>query len=249
MLETIREYAEEELAKDPTETAVRHRHAAYFTEMAEQAADGWVGPDSVQIGDRLEVELDNLRAALRVTVDTPYPRLALLLASKLLYLWKIRGHRREGIAWLEAADAIAEGEAPELRTDASGSCGALAGLIDDLDRAREALERAMLYALETGDEAIIAKVSMNLAIVQLIVQLDNEEAIPTLTKAAAYFRETGDGRPCVLSRQHCVREAGAGRRPRCSRKGRGKSCRSVASSSTAITSRGCSRPRAARSSA
>ncbi len=191
MLETIREYAEEELTKDPAKATIRHGHAAYFAELAEQAYDGWAGPDSVQIGDRLEIELDNVRAALRVAIDQPYPRLALLLASKLVYLWSERGRRREGLAWNEAADAIAEGEDAGVRAVALRVAGGLAGELSELKRSRELLDKAMEFGRDAGDDTLVARIEGNLGVAD-IREGDFTSGIKRLLAAAAFFREKGD---------------------------------------------------------
>ncbi len=75
MLETIREYARERLATevgDPTGTGrqgesdtLERAHALYFMQLAEEAEPHLSGPDQVAWLDHLEVEHDNLRAALR----------------------------------------------------------------------------------------------------------------------------------------------------------------------------------------
>jgi predicted ATPase/class 3 adenylate cyclase len=64
MLETIREYALERLDAIGETAEVRTRHAAYYTEFAQQAGVGLKGPDERGWLERVEDELDNLRAAV-----------------------------------------------------------------------------------------------------------------------------------------------------------------------------------------
>ena len=61
LLETVREYALERLRERGEEDACRHRHAAYFLALAEQAEPALFGPTRIPWLDRLEPELDNLR--------------------------------------------------------------------------------------------------------------------------------------------------------------------------------------------
>jgi predicted ATPase len=65
MLETIREYALEQLIAAGEETGARRAHAGYFAQLAEDAETGLRGPELQHWRDRLEAELDNLRAAVR----------------------------------------------------------------------------------------------------------------------------------------------------------------------------------------
>ena len=64
MLETIREYAMEQLADTDEMVACTNAHTAWCLNLAEQAAPFWFTPDQVAWADRLEADHDNLRAAL-----------------------------------------------------------------------------------------------------------------------------------------------------------------------------------------
>ena len=64
MLETIREYALERLDANDETADVRGRHAAYYTDLAQEAGAGLKGADERTWLERIEDELDNLRAAV-----------------------------------------------------------------------------------------------------------------------------------------------------------------------------------------
>ena len=64
MLETIREFAVEQLEASGEADIVRQAHARYFLDLAEANAGGLLGQDQPVKIDRLRVDLDNLRAAL-----------------------------------------------------------------------------------------------------------------------------------------------------------------------------------------
>jgi len=66
MLETIREYARERLARDDDPEGTRRRHAEHYLEIAERAQEQLEGPGQLAALDRLEADHDNLRAALAV---------------------------------------------------------------------------------------------------------------------------------------------------------------------------------------
>src|SRR5687768_2019789 len=64
MLETIREYAAEQLDASGEDAAMRRRHAQFFLAFAERAAPRLNGPEQVSWLDRLTAEHDNVRAAI-----------------------------------------------------------------------------------------------------------------------------------------------------------------------------------------
>jgi predicted ATPase/DNA-binding SARP family transcriptional activator len=101
LLETIRQYAREKLL-DATEVeveVVRARHLDYFTALAERAEPQLAGPQQVQWLDRLEAELDNLRAALEWALVSNVSA-GLRLASALARFWDAHNYNREGGEWL-----------------------------------------------------------------------------------------------------------------------------------------------------
>jgi non-specific serine/threonine protein kinase len=100
MLETIHEYASEQLSESGEEQAVSAAHMAWCLDLAERAAPFWFTPAQAEWGDRLEAEHDNLRAALSRSRPSPGTA-ALRLAGRLWPFWFIRGHHTEGRAWLE----------------------------------------------------------------------------------------------------------------------------------------------------
>ncbi|MCA1645357.1 MAG: protein kinase, partial [Chloroflexi bacterium] len=100
MLETVRQYALEQLASSGELGDAQLRHAEYCVELAEAAEPELVGPHQVHWFERLEREHDNLRAALRWCIDTRALNLGARLGGSLWYFWSTRGYPREGRTWL-----------------------------------------------------------------------------------------------------------------------------------------------------
>jgi non-specific serine/threonine protein kinase len=104
MLETIREYAEEKLLDSGDTASFRDRHRDYYLDLAEEAAVGLLGPDQIQWGRRLEIEHNNLRAALVWCRADPHGADGEeRLAGALGRFWQDRGYVAEGCAWLTHA--------------------------------------------------------------------------------------------------------------------------------------------------
>jgi non-specific serine/threonine protein kinase len=133
MLELIREYALERLAASGEETAVRARHARYFTAFAEAAeAPLRTAAQGVWL-ERFEQDHANLRLALEWLAaqtsagDEAAAESGLRLAGALWWFWHLRGHNAEGRAWLAAfLDAPAAAAATTFRGRALFGAGFLA---------------------------------------------------------------------------------------------------------------------------
>jgi non-specific serine/threonine protein kinase len=114
LLETVRQYAQEQLLAAGESAHVRHRHLAWCLALAEEGDAGIKGPEEAGWLQRLETEHDNLRAALAWSMlaspTTPadsasraQPATGLRLAGALWWFWVSRGHNLEGQRWLDAA--------------------------------------------------------------------------------------------------------------------------------------------------
>ena len=106
MLETIREYALEQLEASDEAEQVRRRHAAHFLALAETAAPHLEGRERGTWLDRLDLEHDNLRAALGWALGGGAAELGARIALALAghgwsSFWRLRGHGSEALRWLE----------------------------------------------------------------------------------------------------------------------------------------------------
>ncbi len=106
LLETVRDYAAEHLARRPgselDETRAAHRD--HYLALVETVGQHLRGPDEAAWLDRLEVEFDNIRAALAFSLADPdSAEPGLRLAVRLRWFCQLRGHSGEV---LEALDAL-----------------------------------------------------------------------------------------------------------------------------------------------
>ena len=101
MLETIREFAAERLAGTPQAARLRGAHAAAFLALAEEAARPMTGRGQQDWLERLDLEHNNLRAAIDWYRQEDPPA-ALRLAVAMSWFWSLHGHYTEGRQRLRA---------------------------------------------------------------------------------------------------------------------------------------------------
>ena len=153
MLETIREYALDQLTANGELDAVRQQHIDYFVKLAEGAEAHAFGHEQVAWFDQLEIEFDNLRAALSWSLQS---ETGLRLAGALGWFFSERSHWNEGLDWLERMLTSNPDAPASLRAKAFHSAGAQAGLLGDEGRARALCEQALALARSANDRWNIA---------------------------------------------------------------------------------------------
>lgn len=108
MLETIREYAQERLASSGEADAVHREHALYYLALAERAQPEQGAEPALDSWwwTRLEIDHDNLRAALRWAIEQREREIGIRLGLLLWRFWNLGSHLGEGRRWLDALLAL-----------------------------------------------------------------------------------------------------------------------------------------------
>jgi predicted ATPase/class 3 adenylate cyclase len=149
MLETIRQYARERLAKSGVEGEARRRHAEHFLAFAEHAR-GPTRDFSRDYFARIEGEHDNMRLALEWARDLDDGETLLRLAAALADYWGMSGFYREARVWQTLA--LERGSTPlEARKDVLWDAIGLALDQEDLGRAETLIEEFRDLVERTGD--------------------------------------------------------------------------------------------------
>jgi len=192
MLETVREYALEQLERSRGAEAVGGRHATYYLGVAE-AAEPELKAGARQAGwlERLDREHDNLRSALACFSARGEIDFELRLAAALGRFWYLRGYLDEGSRSLK--DALAKGSDTPARLRAKTLTGAtyIALARGDSERAKRfAQERLILYR-ELGDPGGVAEAVNDLAWAAS-VEGEWERAIALEEESSELFRAAGD---------------------------------------------------------
>ncbi len=163
MLETIREYALEQLGTGDELARARGRHAAHYLGLCEEAEPWLVGPEQDRWLNVLEREHDNLRAALSWAREGD-AGLGLRLAGALWQFWHMRGRLGEGRRWLEdmlSTPYAATGAAAPARAKALYGAGWLAYRQGDDDRAAILCEESLrLYRGLDDNRGIVGALNL-----------------------------------------------------------------------------------------
>ena len=151
LLETIREYALERLEHSGEAEASRRAHAAYYLALAEQAEPALGGPQQVVWLDRLEIEHDNFRAALRWATEREQGVTSMRISGALGPFWDAHGHLSEGRQWLEAALERDNVQPPVARAKALVQGSSLALRQNDYVRGEGLAEASLAIYQALGD--------------------------------------------------------------------------------------------------
>lgn len=157
MLETLREFGLDRLAGTGELELTHRRHAEYFMSVAEHAEAQLARPGGLDWLDPLELDHDNLRAALEfgLGIDGAERReIGLRLVGALVKFWWLRGDFDEGRRWLSRALDGSGRSASRMK--ALHGAGWLAIVQSDLTSARCHLEESLAIARDLEDKQTIA---------------------------------------------------------------------------------------------
>jgi predicted ATPase/DNA-binding SARP family transcriptional activator len=187
MLETIREYAADQLVQRGAWDAVSQAHADYYARFLKQGdwnAPGWIA--------NLARDHDNLRAMLRWYLDCADGVEHLLPISHILgRFWYWGDYHTEGQWWFERILAQSEGNRTPARAEALFRAGSLAAVQGDSARAIALFEANLQLCQQMGLTLQRARTLSGLGIVRCR-QGDFSGAIVALEEAVAIARQLGD---------------------------------------------------------
>ena len=144
LLDSVREYVLDGLAESGGLAAARAAHAEYFAALADEARGGLRGPEWLRWERRLELENDNLWAALAYARDAPDPAVAVRLGT-LGWYFALADRVSEGRRFLELALVC------HRTTTRRSSCGSSSSPTSATSRPRSSISSA---ALAAGERAV-----------------------------------------------------------------------------------------------
>jgi predicted ATPase/DNA-binding SARP family transcriptional activator len=193
MLETVRENAVARLDTDGGLEDLRRRHAERFLELAADAEKELAGPAQAEWLTRLELELDNIRAALDWCFASGRVEDALRAVSALERFWRAHGHVSEARRWLSLGLGLATDASANIRADALWTAARQAVAQSDWDAAQPLLEDALELFREQkrGREVVFALSELGSVALR---QDDPDRAALLCEEALSVARDLGDPR-------------------------------------------------------
>jgi predicted ATPase/DNA-binding SARP family transcriptional activator len=190
LLETMREYGLEALARRGEAAEFRARHADFYASLAADAEPHLVSAHRPQWTARLQLDVDNLREALSWSAEAD-PLLHLRIVGALCWFWYSSGLWTEGRRWLDAALALrAASEPTRERASVLFAAGALAALQGQPEVARPWLEECATLARAFGDQRLEAYASNYVAMTY--GQEGDARCVEAAEFALEWSRRTGD---------------------------------------------------------
>lgn len=160
MLETVREFALNQLVASGEAEEMRQRHARYYLALAEAAEREWDGPGEWAWLRRLVAVQDNLRAALHWALDVGDAAVALRFNSALFSFWATCSALPEARDHIQRALALPRpGHAPELdavEAKVLNVAGYVAAELADHAQASDFFERGLALYRTLDDNRGIA---------------------------------------------------------------------------------------------
>ncbi len=156
MHELARQYAFQQLAATGEENATRDRAANYFLGLAQKAHSLMEGEEGPAWRRSMEIEIDNLRAALEWMHRSGQIEAGMRLVWAMYRFWYWRNqHVREARLWLDGflADAAGHTSLPiDLLGNVLYEAGVMAAIQLDLPAAEAYLRRSLVLRQSIGDK-------------------------------------------------------------------------------------------------
>jgi predicted ATPase len=201
LLDTIRDYAAEQLQADGEVERIQARHRDWYVALIERAAPELSGTEQRRWLDRLELEHDDIRALLDRAVAVPDPTIAIGVAFSMWRFWQKHGHLAEARRRLEAMAAEPwSRDDPRLRAKLLEALGGTCWWQGELDDMAGYYEEALKLWQTLDDEAELANAYYNAAFLYAVptmtdsgVASDTEKiGLGYLERAREIFHRIGD---------------------------------------------------------
>ena len=192
LLDTVRAYALERLTMAGGLMATRKAHTDYFVSLAEDARAGLRGPAWLTFLRRLQLENDNLWAALDYAREAADRTAVARLGAALGWYFMLAERVSEGRRFLELAQSSAPQDSPlHLGIEMLSYLCYLAAEELDLAVAVELGERAvgLAAAHDAPYEGALARIALSSALARLG---DHRRAVELVDEARATFEERAD---------------------------------------------------------
>lgn len=192
MLETVRQYAMNELGVSERQIEYMRRHRDWYLELVARAEAAWIGPEQLQWVARLDRETANIRKAIEFSLSDS-PARALRIVTGLYLFWDLRGRLGEGRHWCELAlAAVADMDATD-KAQAIYQASEMAAMQGDFAAAESHISRLRILSEKVADPRTDALLAHAAATKSLTDENgDLARAGEELSGAIAAYAESGD---------------------------------------------------------
>ena len=167
MLEVVREFAFEILQETGELDDLQKNHAQFFLSLVEKAEPLLHGETSGEWLEKLEKEHDNLRSALRWSLEND-ANAAARIASALRFFWSSHAHLSEGLNWSKAALQTTENSLSPARSKLLLSNGLFLRNQGDLEAARKLYEKCVTESRKLDDAEQLNKAFQGLGSISVL---------------------------------------------------------------------------------
>lgn len=185
LLETIREFALEQARTAGEEMGLRQRHWAAYLQLFRASNQHLRGPEAALWFQKLNLEQNNVRAALQWALTGGHYEEAAALFSACFWFWFRRGQWREGLAWGEAIHRHASALPLPLRAELALYLAGLAGIQGQIQAAHAYHSEGLQLAQASGIPVLIVIGLFNAG----RGAFTRQEAIDLLIQAIALARQ------------------------------------------------------------
>ena len=169
-LETIRQYAMEKLVESGDAVDLRDRHLEYVLHLTGYPSERMFGTESTELLNQIDIEHDNLRAALEWAVGNNLVK-AMKLAYYVAGYWTLRDFTGEARLWcgtiLEKTESMADVD--EDRARLYSILAWVSVTMGEHNTARHASEQAISLGKQSGDTATVTRSYCILALTEIFL--------------------------------------------------------------------------------
>lgn len=156
MLETIHEYAAERLVQSGEEEQIEDRHLEYFLSLAEEMEPGYRQHGQLELIERTEAELGNIRAAFNYAMQSDQFATAAKLIASIDYYLRYRDRLVEGQRWFQRLLGVMDKIPEAYQARFLLAAGRLAWVNGALEQSHHLLLRGLELAQALNDRRIEA---------------------------------------------------------------------------------------------
>jgi len=181
MLETIREFGIEQLNDAGAAAETHARHAQFFLDLATSSTSHLTGIRQTEWVGRLEVEQDNLRAALSTSLASAHVERSLTFVVALWHFWDVKLRFIEARRWLERALEQSQNIVSVDRARTLKSLAMTCVSMGQYPQATEVAEELLLLSRRLDDPEVTANALFSLG----VLAAHNRD----FTTSSAYYAE------------------------------------------------------------